>query len=60
MTKERYPAIEKDWGQSQCMMTDKDIDRLQEIVVDTIMIMIDKDFDCRVIMTLIDCAKIDY
>lgn len=42
------------------MMTDKDIDRLQEIVVDTIMIMIDKDFDCRVIMTLIDCAKVDY
>ena len=60
MTKERYPAIEKDWGQSPCMMTDKDIDRLQEIVVDAIMIMIDKDFDCRVIMTLIDCAKIDY
>lgn len=60
MTKERYPAIEKDWGQSPYMMTDKDIDRLQEMVVDAIMIMIDKDFDCRVIMTLIDCAKIDY
>ena len=60
MIKESYPAIEKDWGQSQYMMTDKDIDRLQEIVVDAIMIMIDKDFDCRVIMTLIDCAKIDY
>ena len=41
-------------------MTDRDIDRLQEIVVDAIMIMIDKDFDCRVIMTLIDCAKVDY
>ena len=60
MTKERYPAIKKDWGQSPYVMTDKDIDRLQEMVVGAIMIMIDKDFDCRVIMTLIDCAKVDY
>ena len=60
MIKESYQAIEKDWGQSQYMMTDKDIDRLQEMVVDAIMIMIDKGFDCWVIMMLIDCAKVDY
>ena len=60
MTDGRYPATKKDWSHSPYAMTDKDIDRLQKLVVDAIMIMIDKDFDCRVIMTLIDCAKVDY